>query len=127
MPYADPEKRKLSSRKISLAFYHANPAYRLKRLQRASELRVEWRKKIFELLGGSKCIKCGVKDYRALQIDHKNGGGRKQFKENPHFIKPKPYYEHINKHISEYQVLCSNCNWIKRFEAREVPNKRHAI
>jgi len=26
--------------------------------------------------------------------------------------------------LEEYQVLCANCNWIKRFENSEVTNRK---
>jgi len=72
---------------------------------------------IFNLLGGVKCNHCGFSDQRALQIDHKNGGGTKERKglhENP-----KAFYRLISKNPNNYQILCANCNWIKRFEKGE--------
>lgn len=82
------------------------------------------RKKIFAILG-SKCIACGFDDERALQIDHVNGGGLKARRK----LKGKGYgdacYRHVLKSIRsgntrEYQILCANCNWIKRHEKREA-------
>lgn len=108
----------------SLARYHADPEYRRRALELAAHRRVAHRKQIFRLLGGEQCSKCGFDDYRALQIDHKNGGGLKEFRENPTLLKAKKYLEHIQIHQSDYQVLCANCNWIKRFENSEVPNYR---
>jgi len=74
---------------------------------------------IIALLGG-KC-KCGFSDPRALQIDHVNGHGNKEKREAGSTI---TYYNRILKRIKEgskdYQVLCANCNWIKRHEMREV-------
>lgn len=69
---------------------------------------------------GSKCNKCGFNDMRALQIDHINGGGSKERKElgfhgQFHRQVLKSFLARENK----YQLLCANCNWIKRFENDE--------
>jgi hypothetical protein len=64
-----------------------------------------------------KCIKCGYSDIRALTIDHINGGGqrhREQLSFN-HFyswLKSQNYPE-------GYQVLCMNCQFVKRVENNE--------
>ncbi len=76
------------------------------------------RLKVIEHFGG-KCMKCGFDDWRALQIDHINGGGRKSFGK----IRPSPVYYH-NKLLGEtpgvtYQLLCANCNQIKKHENKE--------
>lgn len=105
----------------SIAYYHQNSDYRSRQLQLTRERRALWRKKIFQLLGGEQCSSCGFDDYRALQIDHKNGGGRREFQNNPHLIKPSQYFAHIEKNPTAYQILCANCNWIKRFECNEIP------
>ena len=67
---------------------------------------------------GSKCIRCGFTDLRALQIDHVKGDGgdeRRRLGRNGH---------QINKRVlavngEGYQLLCANCNWIKRTENEE--------
>lgn len=76
------------------------------------------RKDLIDFMGG-KCIKCGFKDIRALQIDHVNGGGKKEHKNNLLLKSPKTYKEHITKNRGDYQLLCANCNWIKRHENQE--------
>lgn len=105
----------------SLKRYHNNPEYRKRSLILAAVKRLEYRREILKVLGGEKCIRCGFDDYRALQVDHINGGGRKEFKENPALTRAKYYLEHIKNNLSKYQVLCSNCNWIKRHEKNEIP------
>lgn len=67
-----------------------------------------------------RCVKCGFDDFRALQIDHINGGGIRE-REG---ISEKAYYRYIfslptNEAKKKYQILCANCNWIKRHENRE--------
>lgn len=80
------------------------------------EQRLLWKLRVFEKLGG-KCVKCGISDHRVLQIDHINGGGcreRKKYKGRP------SYYKMIyNDNSGKYQLLCANCNWIKRIENGE--------
>lgn len=71
-------------------------------------------------LFGSKCQRCGFTDDRALQIDHINGAGSEDRRAN--YRAGKPLYAAIlrgDKDQSEFQLLCANCNWIKRFENEE--------
>lgn len=76
------------------------------------------RYEIIALLGG-ECIICGETDIRCLQIDHINGGGTKERRGNS-----GGYYKNILEKIKggskEYQILCANHNWIKRFENNEI-------
>jgi hypothetical protein len=76
------------------------------------------RLKIVKILG-SKCSKCRFDDWRALQIDHVNGDGVKERKKYTSWY----YYKHILKEIQngskKYQLLCANCNCIKRYENKE--------
>lgn len=64
---------------------------------------------------GDKCIRCGFSDIRALQIDHINGGGCKELKK----LTSPGVYRKVIKYATGYQLLCANCNWIKRFENHE--------
>lgn len=69
---------------------------------------------------GGKCVRCGFEDSRALQIDHINGGGTKEREE-------RGFKGNYDKHVlqsflngeNKYQLLCANCNWIKRSEMQE--------
>jgi len=73
---------------------------------------------VLEMLG-EKCVKCGFSDVRALQIDHINGGGHKESTErtrNKYII----IIESILAKENKYQLLCANCNWIKRVENNEI-------
>ncbi len=73
------------------------------------------KKQYFEYLGQHKCDKCGIDDIRLLQFDHiEDGGtmmresglrlGNSKFKNNPELFR------------QTFQVLCANCNALKRFE-----------
>lgn len=77
------------------------------------------------ILGG-KCRNCGFDDFRALQIDHVYGDGSLDRK---NFIGYKLYLRIINEPECRhnYQILCANCNWIKRHENKEVRNRTSYI
>lgn len=65
---------------------------------------------------GGKCRKCGFTDPRALQVDHINGdGARERRTMNLHRFSIIVLRDTTNK----YQLLCANCNWIKRHEKKE--------
>ena len=57
---------------------------------------------------GRECVFCGFDDWRALHIDHKIGTGGKR--KSVHKI----YAEILLGQTDEYQLLCANCNAIKR-------------
>jgi hypothetical protein len=80
------------------------------------------RLRIIERLG-SRCsnpdclVPGGCIDIRCLQIDHINGGGRKELKElGTHQYWVKMLALSDDELRSKHQVLCANCNWIKRVE-----------
>lgn len=73
------------------------------------------RRRVLEKLG-NKCKQCDFADVRALQIDHVNGGGCKELK----LLSTKNYYMKILRDKrGKYQILCANCNWIKRHSKNE--------
>jgi len=62
------------------------------------------------VLGGC-CKKCSYDDLRALHIDHVYGDGASERK------RQKQVYKAIalrTTSLNRYQLLCANCNWIKR-------------
>jgi hypothetical protein len=77
------------------------------------ELKVE----CFEKLGGC-CVRCGYDiDQRALQIDHVHGGGtqeRRRLKSTAAL-----YRKVLADTEGNYQLLCANCNQIKKHEQQE--------
>ena len=80
------------------------------------------RKRVINHFGG-KCVWCGFADWRALQIDHINGGGRKAFLND----RPSPVRYHLDLLTAKpgivYQLLCANCNQIKKYERNETTTK----
>ena len=129
------KKNKTKIKKQQKIWRDSNKKYRHEyNLKLQKELRYNWRVKLFDILGGPKCNckgkdcwhkgKCKVKDKRAYQFDHIKGGGRKEFKK---FANPSYMYKYYVKHPKEakktLQVLCVNCNWIKRFTNNECKVK----
>lgn len=80
--------------------------------------RTEYRERVFQLLGG-RCKRCGEDDPRVLQVDHLTGA--------PETIRGygragSGLYFQIatgKKPLTDFQLLCANCNWIKRHELNE--------
>jgi hypothetical protein len=70
--------------------------------------------RVYTKLGGV-CSSCGFSDMRALQIDHINGGGKKDRKK----YRTSDLYAKILRDSTGYQILCANCNWIKRHDKGE--------
>jgi len=86
-----------------------------------------WDKKLkIEILshyanGIPKCNICKETDLRCLSIDHINGNGAKHRKENKNYS-----YSWLkkNNYPKEFQVLCMNCQFIKRKENHEWGGKQ---
>lgn len=76
------------------------------------------RKEILKILG-NKCIRCGFSDKRALQIDHVNGGGCKELRSKNQLVYCRQVLKELEAGSKKYQLLCANCNWIKRAENKE--------
>lgn len=100
------EKRKRESLEYSKS--HGNASQKLYGVGYRKKLRDA----VYELLG-KKCNLCGFDDVRALQVDHINGGGSKERKNTTRNLNAV-IIESIIKKENRYQLLCANCNWIKR-------------
>lgn len=99
------------------------PRIRALQKKRKRELKTE----LF-LLMGNKCQnpKClvpgGCKDYRCLQIDHvKSDGSQERCRGTAYYYRNliKFYKSRSKEAKRKYQLLCANCNWIKRTEKKE--------
>ena len=80
--------------------------------------RHRYRAKALAVLG-DKCTICRIDDARVLQIDHVNGGGNREYRNGRN---AQDVYRKIalgRADLREYQLLCANCNWIKRAENGE--------
>lgn len=92
--------------------------------------RLEMRRLVKELRSyclqklGGQCLRCGFSDARALQIDHVNGGGSKESR-TTRLGTPRYYRKVFAAVAGIYQLLCANCNWIKRHERGETPPRSY--
>lgn len=66
--------------------------------------------------GSFSCAYCGFSDVRALSIDHLDGGGSKERR-----IHRGNFYGYLVAHDypDGFQVLCMNCQFIKKLENHE--------
>lgn len=82
------------------------------------------RTKAFERLG-NKCVRCGITDWRVLQIDHINGGGCKERANTSSGTICKRIIEMPEEELKQkYQLLCANDNWLKRWENQEFKKRK---
>jgi hypothetical protein len=81
---------------------------------RSKERTAVLRERVFNKLG-ARCSHCGFGDRRALQIDHINGGGSKNRKN----FSQTTFLKYVLDNLGLFQILCANCNWIKRRENKE--------
>ena len=70
-----------------------------------------------------KCASCGFTDIRALSLDHIDGNGaahRKEICKNSHCGSATLYTWLVANNFPEgFQILCMNCQFIKRAENNE--------
>lgn len=96
-----------------------NPEWKEQQRIRTRNYRNRLRDGVIKTLG-NECLSCGIKDKRVLQVDHIWGGGSKELKNSGN---GPSYYKRILKSIenneNKYQVLCANCNWVKRHTNNE--------
>ena len=95
--------------------YAENPDIKLKVAAAEKNRQRVLRLRIIEAYGG-QCVRCGFDDWRALQIDHVYGGGRRSESKS---ITSYDYKVLREVASGNYQLLCANCNWIKRYEQGE--------
>jgi len=79
--------------------------------------RVRQKQKALAALGGV-CKRCGFSDSRALQIDHIAGNGYQERKRSL-ITRYTQIINSVSPASLGYQLLCANCNWIKRVENEE--------
>ncbi len=109
-----------------------NQRYQIPRAKYAKARRDQYRKAVLDKYG-HKCASencrwlnedntIGCTDDRLLQLDHVKGGGCKERKR----VDPTLLYKlALNDTEGKYQLLCVNCNWIKRHVNKEVPESKY--
>jgi hypothetical protein len=92
----------------------------------STERQQKKRREILSQLG-DRCAHRGIEDARVLQIDHVYGDGQQELRGGQGG--GLAYYYRVLDDLkwsklagvgSNYQLLCANCNWIKRFENKEA-------
>jgi hypothetical protein len=105
-------------------------SYTSRNRQRAYTAYKKLRQACLEILGG-KCAKCGFDDPRALQVDHSQGGGTEERarvnKNGKKYLQGVVTYRNVVGGKHGYQLLCANCNWIKKAEMGEHRNYKNAL
>lgn len=110
---------KISSQKYSKTHREQRLAYSRSYAIKDRARKRGFRITIIDYLGNSCCY-CGFSDIRALQLDHIIGGGQKEIKKFRTSYSMYKYYSlNLDKAKEKLQVLCANCNWIKKYENRE--------
>lgn len=90
------------------------------RKAKSASRQISKKQKILENYGGCECCRCGFSDLRALSIDHISSNGADHRKSIGKMATLK-FYDYLiaNDFPKGYQVLCMNCQWIKRHENNE--------
>lgn len=115
---ANKEAARASKRENMRKYRAANP---IKHNALSIEARRRERALLHEMYG-HVCARCGFDDKRALTLDHiKNNGNveRAELGERGVYRKAKAKYQ-----PDQYQILCMNCQFIKRIEAKRVNQHR---
>ena len=123
-----PEKWKVNNDKADKKWRESDKG-RLSKKKTALKIHRKLRLKVITLLGG-KCSNPFNIDHssfekepdyiNSLQVDHINGGGVKERKK----LGSNGMYYKVLKNSEGYQLLCANCNWIKRWKNKEF-NQYH--
>jgi hypothetical protein len=123
------ERRKEIQRNWRKNKYWENPSYRTKEILNASKRSkaktVELRLEILRYYGGliPKCSLCQTEDIEVLDIDHIDGGGSAQ-RRNQNLLGSKFYYWLKRNNFPDgFRVLCRNCNWKEYLRKKENKNE----
>ena len=114
-----PHEKRRSRAEYARLWRSNNPERERARRERLRETRrsqgQECRERMLKTIHGffgNVCQYCGFSDQRALQLDHISGNGssdRMTIYQKYHLIQERPVDAR-----TKFQLLCANCNWIKR-------------
>lgn len=116
----NPERVRAANR----AHHERNPG-RWRRYHASTRERRRYWKAWVIIEAGGACVRCGFADPRALQLDHVNGNGSAERKTGSIRSISHTKSEFSARrllarvHDGALQLLCANCNWIKREERGE--------
>ena len=123
----DPEHVRALARQRTARWKDRNPdadtryyqAHKSERADYARSYLLTAKTEAIRILGG-KCLDCGLTDIRVLQVNHKNGGGRKESR-----FGTDMYLAIINgkRKTDDLDVRCANHNIIYEYErgSRKLP------
>jgi len=111
-------------RKAYLKNHKNDPVFRFKQRSYSNKKSFELKMALLTLIG-TKCGKCNFDDIRALQFDHIKGGGSVDRKLHAGHNFYRYYLSHPEIAIRKLQVLCANCNHIKRYENEEFRQPKY--
>ena len=83
--------------------------------KQSREAKAKLKNAVFDMYG-RECSECGFEDIRALTLDHIENNGaeeRKELGERGVYLRATEKYR-----PNEYRILCMNCQFIKRVEAK---------
>ncbi len=91
------------------------------RLAQGAERRRKQRQDLINEFGG-QCVRCGFSDWRALQFDHVNNDGSVDRRDKNGHNQTR-LARLVRANPERFQLLCANCNQIKRYEQQECPGR----
>ncbi len=115
------EKNRQRATERAKLWFHSvknDPYWKQKILDWTIKSRMKRKIDLYNLYKG-KCAHCECRDIRVLQLDHiHNNGAAHRKKMSSTVLITALLRGKIDK--SDYQLLCANCNWIKRLHMPDV-------
>lgn len=112
---------KEEKRTLSQGLYASHHHKSMRETSHRTRMRLKNKVLSYYSSGKPVCARCGFDDIRALSIDHINSNGGVHRKELSRSARGSGFYWwlKLNGFPDGYQVLCMNCQWIKRTEQDE--------
>lgn len=105
--YKDKNRRREYLRKYRKIWEEKNPERTKKKYLK---YHANLRKKAINILGGPKCSNCGCTVFEILEINHLNGGGRKEARSGKATFSYLRDIIHGRVDVKKYDILCRVCN-----------------
>ena len=95
--------------------------------QRVYDMNRRWRNRARVLVNyGGVCTWCKENDIRVLELDHLDPNLAKHQKRELGWSNEKVYRDAVRRNYpDDYQLLCKNCNWLKRIDSQERTSERY--
>ncbi len=112
-PWMCPTCGRFGSRLTCASTEHARryEMYLRRRRRNYDKIRLQ----VIKALGGA-CKNCGITDIRLLQINHRKGGGTKDFGRDP--VKAYRDIMRSRRDRTEFDIRCANCNILYEYERK---------